>query len=52
MRVAKGREENRRETSEPAKAQAYDLSEMLQQITPEVLHAPIDFGKPVGKEIW
>jgi antitoxin MazE len=30
----------------------YSLKEMLRGITPENLHGEIDFGPPVGKEIW
>jgi antitoxin component of MazEF toxin-antitoxin module len=28
------------------------LEEMIQRITPETLHDYIDFGPPVGKEVW
>lgn len=31
---------------------ARNLNEMLEQITPETLHGEIDFGEPVGREIW
>jgi antitoxin MazE len=31
---------------------ARDLNEMLDQVTPETLHGEIDFGEPVGREIW
>jgi antitoxin MazE len=30
----------------------YSLKEMLRGITPENLHGEIDFGPPVGKEVW
>jgi antitoxin MazE len=30
----------------------YSLKELLRGITPENLHGEIDFGPPVGKEIW
>ena len=30
----------------------YLLEELLQQITPENIHEEINFGTPVGKEIW
>lgn len=33
-----------------AKDQIYDQSEMLRQITPGTMHAPIDFDKLVGEE--
>ena len=29
-----------------------DLGEMLAGITPENRHAPVDWGEPVGKEVW
>ncbi len=28
----------------------YDLDQLLDRITPENLHEPVDFGGPVGKE--
>ncbi len=28
------------------------LNEMLDKITPDQLHGEIDFGEPVGREIW
>ena len=31
---------------------AHDLNEMLDQATPETLHGEIDFGEPVGRELW
>jgi antitoxin MazE len=31
---------------------ARDLNEMLEQVTPETLHGEVDFGEPVGREIW
>lgn len=30
----------------------YQLDELLSQITPENQQELIDFGKPIGKEIW
>jgi antitoxin MazE len=30
----------------------YTIEEMLRGITPENLHGEIDFGPPVGKEVW
>lgn len=46
------REEEGRVVIEAAPEATYDLNEMLRQITPETLHAPVDFGKPAGKEVW
>jgi len=30
----------------------YTLEELLDGVTEENLHGEIDFGKPVGKELW
>ena len=30
----------------------YSLEELLDGVTEENLHGEIDFGKPIGKEIW
>jgi hypothetical protein len=30
----------------------WTLQELLEQVTPENRHAEVDFGRPVGKEIW
>ena len=30
----------------------YDLDELLAEVTPENLHREIDWGVPVGKEVW
>lgn len=37
---------------EPVNLPEFDLDEMLAQIRPEHLHGEIDFGRPVGKEIF
>ncbi len=34
----------------PVRPRGYDLAELLVGITPENLHAEVDFGGPVGKE--
>lgn len=34
------------------KKQKPTLEEMMAQITPENQHDEIDWGKPVGKEVW
>lgn len=36
----------------PAKKKKYNLDELLAKVTDENIHAEIDFGPPVGKEIW
>lgn len=47
------REYDGRVVIEPVVApSSYDLNELLDQITPENLHDPIDWGPPVGREIW
>ncbi len=30
----------------------YDLDELLDGMTPDTFHDPVDWGPPVGKEIW
>ena len=35
---------------EPVPESAYDLEQLLDRITSENLHEPVDFGAPVGKE--
>jgi len=37
---------------EPATDQEYSLEELLSRVTKRNLHSEIDFGKPVGKEVW
>lgn len=34
------------------KGPRYSLPELLAGITPDNLHQAVDFGEPVGKEIW
>ena len=46
------REENGRIVIEPIRRKTYTLEELLAGITAENVHAEVDFGKPVGKEIW
>jgi antitoxin MazE len=46
------RAEGGRIVIEPVQVPEYDLDELLDQITPETLHEVVDFGPPVGKEIW
>jgi antitoxin MazE len=35
-----------------AKKQEYSLGELLMRVTKSNLHSEIDFGAPVGKEVW
>ncbi|MBP8950498.1 MAG: AbrB/MazE/SpoVT family DNA-binding domain-containing protein [Candidatus Promineofilum sp.] len=36
----------------PVERVEYSLEELLAQITPENLHAEVDWGAPVGQETW
>lgn len=44
------REEDGRIIIEPVRQSAYDLDELLKEISPENLHNEADFGLPVGNE--
>ncbi len=46
------REEGGRIIIEPVKAPVYDLDQLLSQMTPETFHDEVDFGPPVGQEVW
>lgn len=37
---------------EPVKIPIYQLDELLDQMTSETFPEDVDFGPPVGKEIW
>jgi len=37
---------------EAAKEQEYSLEELLARVTKKNLHSEVDFGAPVGKEVW
>jgi antitoxin MazE len=37
---------------EPAKEQEYSLEDLLARVTKKNLHSEVDFGMPVGKEVW
>jgi antitoxin MazE len=45
------RVENGRIVIERVAEASYDLDQLLDRITPENLHDPVDFGGPVGKEV-
>ncbi len=36
----------------PKKEKEYTLDELLDKVTPKNIHEEIDFGGPVGKEVW
>lgn len=46
------REEQGRIIIEPMRRKAYMLEELLNGITDNNLHQPVDAGVPVGKEVW
>ena len=46
------REEEGRIVIEPAAKIRFTLDELLQGITPEMLHAETDWGSPKGREAW
>ena len=46
------REEAGRIVIEPLQRKEFSLSELINKITPRNLHKEVDFGKPVGKEVW
>lgn len=46
------REEAGRVVIEPLRRKEYDLEELVKGITRANLHEEIDFGGPVGKEVW
>ncbi len=46
------REENGRVVIEPIRTPAYDLDELLAKMAPATFPDEIDFGSPVGDEIW
>ena len=46
------REDDGRVVIEPVRAPSYDLNELLENMTPDTFHDDVDFGAPVGKEVW
>jgi antitoxin MazE len=46
------REEAGRIVIEPVRQKTYDLAQLLKAITPKNQHDPVDFGAPMGKEVW
>jgi antitoxin MazE len=46
------REEGGRIIIEPVAVPAFDLDVLLDEMTPDTFHEEIEFGHPVGKEIW
>ncbi|MCL2659248.1 MAG: AbrB/MazE/SpoVT family DNA-binding domain-containing protein [Acidobacteriaceae bacterium] len=37
---------------EPLREVSYDLDQLLADMKPETFHEDVDFGPPVGKEVW
>ncbi|MGI8840666.1 MAG: AbrB/MazE/SpoVT family DNA-binding domain-containing protein [Caulobacteraceae bacterium] len=46
------REEGGRIVIEPMRAPVYDLDRLLDAVTPETFPEEVDFGRPVGQEVW
>jgi antitoxin MazE len=46
------REEGGRIVIEPIEADPYELEALLNQMRPETFPEDIDFGPPVGREMW
>jgi antitoxin MazE len=46
------REEAGRIVIQPVRQKAYDLNGLIKGITRENLHEAVDFGAPVGREVW
>ena len=46
------RAEDGRVVIEPVKRNEYDIEKLIKGITEENCHSPVDFGKPVGREVW
>jgi antitoxin MazE len=46
------REDNGRIVIEPMLAPTYDLDMLLDAMTPETFPDDLDFGNPVGNEVW
>lgn len=46
------REEAGRIVIEPVRQKTYDLNELLRGITAGSQHESVDFGAPLGKEVW
>jgi len=46
------REEAGRIVIEPIRQKAYDIKALIKAINRENLHEAVNFGAPVGKEVW
>jgi len=45
-------EQSGRIVIEPVRRKEYDIAELVKGITRENRHEEIDFGAPIGKEVW
>ena len=46
------REESGRIVIEPLREETFDIGDLIAGITDDNVHEAIDFGAPVGREIW
>lgn len=46
------REEEGRVIIEPVSVPSYELDALLKKMTPDTFPEDIDFGPPMGKEVW
>ena len=44
--------DNGRMIVEPTREEEYSLQDLLARVTKKNLHAEVDFGAPIGKEVW
>jgi antitoxin component of MazEF toxin-antitoxin module len=47
-----GDDEVRLKRAKAVPRRKYTLAQLLAGVTPENVHAEVDFGRPVGKEAW
>lgn len=45
------REDGGRIVIEPVRKKRYSIEELVAGITPDNMHAPVDLGRPVGREV-
>ncbi len=46
------REEGGKIVIEPVRTPVYELDDLLAEMTPDTFPDDVDFGAPVGKEVW
>jgi antitoxin component of MazEF toxin-antitoxin module len=47
-----GEDEVRLKRARAVPRRKYTLAQLLAGVTPENVHGEVDFGRPVGKEVW